>query len=43
MNPGHQEEDFIKGSIIDFLVFNLLADDSTLKALSATAFNVNNI
>ena len=31
MNPGHQGEGLIKGSILDYMVSNLLKDDFKLK------------
>ena len=31
MNPGHQGEGLIKGSVLDYMVSNLLADDFKLK------------
>ena len=31
MNPGHQGEGLIRGSILDYMVSNLLEDDFKLK------------
>ena len=31
MNPGHQGEGLIKGSVLDYMVSNLLEDDFKLK------------
>ena len=31
MNPGHQGEGLIKGSVLDYMVSNLLEDDFVLK------------
>ena len=31
MNPGHQGEGLIRGSILDYMVFNLLKDDFKFK------------